>query len=321
VADSRIITLEHTPNLSVLFARAALRSLRPAAASSRAAARQADPACPAGEGVALADVEVRQAGVRIERSRLAAYDRVCGFVLGDVLPPTYLHVLVFPLQVALMTGPGFPLPLPGLVHIRNAIHVHRPVHAGEILTLSSRAESLRPHATGTEGAQPRGAQVDLVSEARVGQELVWEGASTYLARGVSVPGQPEPSAPLLMGLPADAREGALWRVPADLGRRYASVSGDVNPIHLSSLAARAMGFRRALAHGMWTKAHALAALESRLPAAYAVDVELSKPLFLPSVVNLVVAAQGTGWGFVVRPSAVRPRERTGDHLRGTLRPL
>jgi hypothetical protein len=67
---------------------------------------------------------------------------------------------------------------------------------------------------------------------------------------------------------------------------------------------------------MWTKAHALAAIEPRLPPGYAVDVAFSRPLFLPSVVNLVVAATGTGWDF-----AVRPRDRTGDHLRGTVRPL
>ena len=50
-----------------------------------------------------------------------------------------------------------------------------------------------------------------------------------------------------------------WRVPDDIGRRYAKVSGDVNPIHMSSLTAKALGFKRAIAHGMWVKAHALAA--------------------------------------------------------------
>lgn len=311
MADLRIITFEHPPSLAALFARAALRSL----SSVRPPSRRG-PGSDAGELAALEDVEVRQPEVRIERSRLAAYDRVCGFALRDILPPTYLHVLTFPLQVSLMARPSFPLPLPGLVHIRNTIVVHRAVNAGEVLSLSSRAGSLAPHASGAQGAGSRGAQVDLVSEARVGQELVWDSVSTYLARGASVPGQPQPSPPLVVDLPADARPQAVWQAPADLGRRYASVSGDVNPIHLSLLAARALGFRRALAHGMWTKAHALAAVEPRLPAGYAVDVEFSKPLLLPSVVDLVVAPRGTGWDF-----AVRPRERTGNHLRGTVRPL
>lgn len=290
LADStgpRVITLDGPPNLAVLFGRAAATSI--------------------GRGGALADVEVLRAGVRVERARLAAYDRVCGFSLRDALPATYLHVLVFPLQVALMVDRSFPLGLPGLVHVRNRIVAHRPVDAGEVLTLRASARALRPH--------PKGAQVDLVGEVRVGAELVWQGVSTYLARGAQAPGEvgSEPSPDVL--LRSDARANAVWRVPADLGRRYASVSGDVNPMHLSSLAAKAFGFPRTLVHGMWTKAHALAALEPHLPTSYAVDVAFSRPLLLPSVANFVAVQHVRGWDF-----AVRPAEADGDHLRGTVRP-
>ena len=57
---------------------------------------------------------------------------------------------------------------------------------------------------------------------------------------------------------------ARWHLPDDLGRRYASVSGDRNPIHMHALTAKAFGFPRAIAHGMWTKARCLAALEPSL---------------------------------------------------------
>ena len=59
----------------------------------------------------------------------------------------------------------------------------------------------------------------------------------------------------------------MWRLPADLGRRYAAVSGDHNPIHLYPLTAKAFGFPRQIAHGMWTKARCVAAMENRLPDA------------------------------------------------------
>jgi MaoC like domain len=286
VADPRVITLDRAPNLAVLFARAAATSV--------------------GRGGVLEDVEVRRPGVRIERTRLAAYDRVCGFGLRDALPATYLHVLVFPLQVVLMADRGFPLGPAGLVHVRNRIVVHRRVDAAEIISLSSTALALRPH--------PKGAQVDLVGQVRVGEELVWEDVSTYLSRGASVPGEVEPESPVDVDCGPDARINAVWHVPADMGRRYASVSGDVNPMHLSSLAARASGFPRALAHGMWTKAHALAAIESRLPPAYVVDVVFSQPLLLPSVANFFVAQRDQGWEFAVRPAG-----GSGDHLRGAVR--
>ena len=283
-----IITLDALPNLGVLFARAVATSI--------------------GRGGALGDVEVRRPDVRVERTRLAAYDKVCGFALRDELPATYLHVLIFPLQVVLMVDRRFPLGLPGLVHVRNRIVAHRPVDAGEVLSLSSSARALRPH--------PKGSQVDLVGEVRVGEELVWEGISTYLARGASAPGEVGPETHPGVELAADAIPTAVWHVPADMGRRYASVSGDVNPMHLSSLVAKAFGFPRALVHGMWTKAHALAALEPRLPAAYVVDVAFSQPLLLPAITNLVVLQRDQGWDFVVRPARA-----AGDHLRGTVRAI
>jgi acyl dehydratase len=101
-----------------------------------------------------------------------------------------------------------------------------------------------------------------------------------------------------------------------MGRRYAAVSGDVDPMHLSSLAARAFGFPGALVQGMWTKARALAAIEARLPEAYVVDVDFSEPLLLPSNANFFAAQQDHGWDF-----AVRPADGDGDHLRGTVRAL
>jgi acyl dehydratase len=284
----RIITLQGPPNLAVLLARAAATSI--------------------GRSGTLVDVEVRRPDVRVERTELAAYDSVCGFALRDELPATYLHVLLFPLQVALMVDRSFPLGLPGLVHVRNRIVAHRPVDAGEVLSLGTSAQALRPH--------PKGAQVDLVGEVRVGQELVWEGVSTYLARGATAAGEVEPETRPDVELAPDAPVNAVWHVPADMGRRYASVSGDVNPMHLSSLAAKAFGFPRALAHGMWTQARVLAALEPQLPVAYAVDVAFSQPLLLPAVANLVVVQRDQGWDF-----AVRPARAAGDHLRGTVRAI
>ena len=103
-------------------------------------------------------------------------------------------------------------------------------------------------------------------------------------------------------------------MPADVGRRSARVSGDVNAIHLSRSPARAFGFGRAIAHGMWVQARALAALSGRLPDAPTVDVAFRKPLFLPSTVVLSTAAVASGWDLAVRDSA------TGaDHLVGVVR--
>ena len=106
-----------------------------------------------------------------------------------------------------------------------------------------------------------------------------------------------------------------WRIPDDAGRRYAKVSGDVNPIHLSGLTAKAFGFKRAIAHGMWAKARALAALSGRLPGAADVDVAFRKPLFLPSTVTLATEPVDGGWDLAVRNAG-----SGAEHVVGSVRP-
>src|SRR5579875_224505 len=160
----------------------------------------------------------------IDPAQLAAYQRVCGFPVSDVLPPTYLHVLAFPLSVALMTESDFPFPLVGMVHVANEITVRRPVRSDEAVSFDVRAADLRDH--------PSGRQFDLLATASVDGDPVWEGRSTYLRREKRPDrgGEKRRSESTAPAVPT-----AHVRVPDDTGRRYAAVSGDRNPIHLHAL--------------------------------------------------------------------------------------
>jgi hypothetical protein len=219
----------------------------------------------------LPDVELVLRGATVDRTHLAAYDRVCGFRLTDALPATYPHIMAFPLALQLMSAPDFPFPLLGLVHLANRISMLRPIDSGESLDLSVRAENLRPH--------DRGRQLDVVATASAGGDVVWRGVSTYLSKErIPADGERRPAAER----PQPPAPSALWRVERRVGRDYARVSGDRNLIHTSRLGARLLGFPRPIAHGMWSKARCLAALEGRLPDAYTVDVTFKLPLPLPS---------------------------------------
>ena len=70
------------------------------------------------------------------------------------------------------------------------------------------------------------------------------------------------------------------------------MSGDHNPIHLYPLTAKALGFRRQIAHGMWSLARCVAALENRLPDAVTVDAAFKKPIFLPGTVAVRAGRRG-----------------------------
>jgi acyl dehydratase len=63
---------------------------------------------------------------------------------------------------------------------------------------------------------------------------------------------------------------------------------------MHSLTAKPLGFPAAIAHGMWTKARALAALDSRLPDAFAVDVRFRRPILLPAKVEFATQTQQQG---------------------------
>jgi acyl dehydratase len=244
---------------------------------------------------------LRDAGV--EDARLARYARVCGFTLRPTLPPTYPHMLAFPLHLQLMTDPSFPFPAIGLVHIYNRITQHRPIRSSEPLSLRVWAEPIAPH--------PRGRQVSIRTEARVGEELVWEEVSTNLRRGRGDESALAPEVASSEGLPRTA----TWKLKGDLGRRYAAVSGDYNPIHVHPLSARLFGFPSAIAHGMWTKARCLAALEPTLPAAYTVEVAFKRPIVLPATVGFHERREEGG---AVR-FGVRGVGKDEPHLDGALR--
>jgi acyl dehydratase len=283
--------LESSPATLPLFARAALGAI-PGSGQLPFLA---------GGGGAVPDLELELADVEVDAGRLAEYARVCGFRLGDHLPATYPHVLAFPIHMRLLTDPSFPFPAIGLVHIANRIELARPIGLTERLTLRVRATQPERH--------PKGHAFRLLTDARVAGELVWRGESTNLRRGDGgeSPAATDREAPD----PAALRDEAEWALPGDLGRRYAGVAGDRNPIHLYGFTAKAFGFPRQIAHGMWTKARSLAQLDSRLPDAFTVDVAFKRPVLLPSKVRFASTDDGREFG-------VRSARDDTPHLAGSI---
>ena len=255
-----------------------------------------------GGGRTLPDQELALRGVHVDRSHLVDYEHVCGFLLRDHLPPTYPHVVAFPLSMELMTDSQFPFPVIGLVHVRNRIEQLRPIAANERLDVRVRAEDLREH--------DRGTQFDFVSEVDASGETVWRSWSTYLHRE----GGGSSSAKSERERPEPPPVRAVWNLPGDLGRRYSGVSGDRNPIHMSRLGARLFGMPRPIVHGMWLKARCLAALAGELPDGLAVDVSFKLPVYLPGRVAFSTRPDDGGRAF-----AVHDGKNEKPHLSGSVR--
>jgi acyl dehydratase len=290
-------TLDSSPSILPLYARAALPMIPGASLL---------PFVPGGGGEIPEGLDLVLAGVKADPADLAAYAKVCGFALRDQLPPTYPHMLAFPLHMAVMSDGSFPFGAVGLVHVENSIAQKRPIGIDEEMTIRVSPTKLQPH--------PKGKTFSLVTEVFVGGEVAWESTSTMLRRG-KPDDEADKQEKSFESLSDDAPASAEWKLPGDLGRRYAGVSGDRNPIHMHSLTAKPLGFPGAIAHGMWTKARALAQLGSRLPQSFEVEVRFRKPVLLPARVEFAAEEQGGEILF-----AVRDAKKGTAHLDGRVQP-
>lgn len=282
----KVEPLDSLPRLGGLYARALGRQAQAVIARSPAV-------------TSLPEVRYEVGEVEVDPAHLTTYQHLLGERASDVLPGGFVHVVGFPLAVAIMARPDFPLPLLGMVHIANRVVQTRPLQLGSELTVRAWAQELRGHRSGT--------QVELVVEVDDGaaeKSPAWRGVSTYLARGVRIGGLPEAD-DTGRDSTANPTPTAVWKLGPEVGREYAKVSGDINPIHTSALGAKALGFPRAIAHGMYTASRALAEIGPRRGEAYTWTVNFAAPVLLPGTVNLAIQASGSeperiftyrGWG-------------------------
>ena len=258
--------------------------------------------------------EVR--GVAVDVANLTAYQHLLGETASDVLPAGFVHALAFPLAMSVMNRDDFPLPLLGMIHLGNRVEQRVPLLFTEALDITARVENLRGHRSGT--------QVDVVAEVRKSgsNAVCWLGVSTYLAKGIFLPGIDKPSAH--HGKP-DFRAPdptALWQLGVDAGRAYAAVSGDFNPIHLSVLSAKALGMRRSIAHGMYLASRALADVGPARGDSFIWEVGFEAPVFLPARVALDISTEQDGTGGWHRSDFVAWNPRSGRrHFTGSVAAL
>ena len=219
--------------------------------------------------------------LHIDQNNLDDYRKICGFVDNGKIPITYFSVLSQTLQMNMMVKEPFPFAMLGLVHVDNSVTQYRPIGERETVAMAVKFDNLRDHA--------QGQQFDFVTTVKSDDEVIWEGTSTYLSRGKKSGSKDKKSTPRPVTVkPLVNEEGvhSIFEVPEDIGRRYAFVSGDFNLIHLHPLSARAFGFPKAIAHGMWSKAKCLALMDE-LPDACTVNVSFKLPIFLPAEVELI----------------------------------
>ena len=259
-----------------------------------------------GDAPVIPNKSVTLKNFALKGEHIAAYNKVCELPEG-LLAITYPQVVAAPLHMHVMTQPNFPLPLVGIVHLRNVITQKALLSVGVPYDVQVQIGDSRRSKLGIE--------VDLLTDYLSDGEALWSAVTTILyrmkakERGSKAPPAPAPAAVTAQYLP--------FSVPADTGRRYAPVAGDYNPIHLYPLTAKLFGFDRAIAHGMWSVARSLGLMLPTYGGTPAkLSIQFKQPLLLPGRVTLKQVKRGQGVDF-----DLLAREGGKTHLSGRLEGL
>ncbi len=274
------------------------------------------------DGVDLPPLEAVLTHFKPQRERVEAYFEVCGGEPSDTLPIAYPHVIATPVQLALMSSSAFPVRIMGLVHLRNHIEQRRPLHIDE-------AGRLRVWINGHRDTD-RGQEFDVNTSVEVEGRPVWQETCVFMARRLTRDttkrsagriaageGIPAPDAEAVQPDAPDSVQTITFDADDGIGWRYARVAGDFNPIHLTRLGARMFGFNQPIAHGMWSMARCLAALDSgTFEAPRRVDVVFKRPVTIPAPLTLETWHTQAGAGFALKGAG-----KGKMHVAGSVVPL
>ena len=252
----------------------------------------------------LPEVTLVRDNVVLDAAHIARYMALCGFTPAQGVPLIYPQMLTFALVMQYMNSADCPWPALGTVHLANTIEQKRSLHAGDSVRVEMTSGQLFAHEKG----QVYNLELGIFRD----DEQIWSATQSLLRLGVK---QPAGEAYASQVRESDRLScQAQFNAAANIGRRYGAVSGDRNPIHLSAVLARLFGFRRAIAHGMWTKARALSCVLPQRPLeSVRVAVDFKTPLFLPAQPTLWTARTNVAALFEVRDSKGQK-----PHLRGQL---
>lgn len=252
---------------------------------------------------ALENVRMTFKNRLLDPDLVQGFKAVCGYPEQGPpeVPAPYIQTLFIGVISRYISSPYFPITPMGLIQVGQSFTQFRPVSLSDALDLSCTLLDMTQ--------TPKGITTRFAMEARGRGEVVWQGIASYFTRAKNPP--PKAAKERQEDLPLPVQE--TIRVPADTGRRYAAVSRDYNPHHLYPWTARLIGFKRAIAHGIWSLARTGASLEKAFgyPDRFEMDGVLKLPIFLPSTITLGYEKKENHGPFELRDEAgIRP------HLKG-----
>jgi acyl dehydratase len=188
-------------------------------------------------------------------------------------------MLAMPLHLQIFACESFPLRPMGLIHLSNVIEVLGELRCGMRLDFAVSARNYQ--------RTDAGIAFDMATEITHEGQPVWRETCVFLSRWPESAERSGGRPPRPPKAPKDAKVLAEIEVTRRMVRSYAWVARDFNPIHLSDRAARFLGLRGAISHGMWSLARSLA--QAPVPAlapGTRIDTQFLTPVQLPARVTI-----------------------------------
>ena len=260
----------------------------------------------------LPDLQLTQIH-KLDPQRVANYHRLVAWRPGiaAVIHPNYVQVLSFPMQMAMMSSHPFPFKTLGLVHLANDIKINFLPEQVSVIELRTSFTKLQIH--------KRGYVIGVSTRAYVQDKLAIEASSDYLARSRHTHLASDSHLQDYEKTPVPNLDSAKFDTElafaSNSGRQYARVSNDFNPIHLSALSAKMFGFKRAIIHGMFSKALCVSRLISGEPAR--ISASFLQAIYLPSAVRLSSQSVVQGQALIFALSSEQQNKQS-IHLHGRI---
>lgn len=193
-----------------------------------------------------------------------------------VLPPVFPAVATFMTHLKHLSDPKFPFQAMGTVHIRTLIEQVRALRVDEVVCYRCWVEGHRE--------VERGIEFDMVTEASVNDEVISTTIMTMFRKGAR--GRRDGARPPIPVHNHLVAHDSSWTVDPWTARRYARLTGDINPIHLSTLTAKVLGFKGMMLHGMWSLGRACAMHPVQMMGNnIRIESEFKLPVFLPATLR------------------------------------
>lgn len=190
--------------------------------------------------------------VKVDLSHLHNYQKLCSIEKSNQLPVLYPHIMAAKLHMYLFSDKRFPINLLGAIHKYNVIECKDSLSANDLYEIQVEITN--------EKYFSKGVEFDVETKLLLDNKVVWKEVSTYLKKqhfDINLIVENSFIKPC-----NEVSKLNQWYIPSSFAKKYAILSSDFNPIHISKLMAKFFGFESFMAHGMSTAAQSLAKINN-----------------------------------------------------------